>query len=336
MNRVKERKKLCLHALKIAIGSCSAIYIATLLNLDYESSAGSITLLTLVTTKMETLKLSLYRVITFGLACIVAWFTFAGLTSEWIAYGIYIFIVGCVCEIMGWKATISVNAVIGTHFLMSRDFSAAFVLNEFLLVIIGIAIAIVLSLFQDNTKQQKDLIEHMRHTEAQLQMVMGEMAAYLYNKEMQRNVWEDIKVLEKELEYFIREAYLYQNNTFQSYSNYYSNYFEMRSKQCSVLHNLHYESKKIRKMPEQAIVIAEYIWYLTDFVVEINLPKEQLDKLHQTFRNLEKEPLPKSREEFESRAILYHMLMDIEEFLIFKQRFVEGLDEDQLKEYWRK
>ena len=44
--------------------------------------------------------------------------------------------------------------------------------------------------------------------------------------------------------------------------------------------------------------------------------------------------LPKDRQEFENRAILYHILMDIEEFLLLKKRFVETLDEKQKKIYW--
>ena len=49
---------------------------------------------------------------------------------------------------------------------------------------------------------------------------------------------------------------------------------------------------------------------------------------------MKKEGLPVNREEFESRAVLYHILMDLEEFLVFKQRFVKGLNERQKREYW--
>ena len=54
----KQRKRLLIHALKIAIGSSAAIYIAKALNLQFETSAGSIALLTIVTTKWATLRLS--------------------------------------------------------------------------------------------------------------------------------------------------------------------------------------------------------------------------------------------------------------------------------------
>ena len=108
----------------------------------------------------------------------------------------------------------------------------------------------------------------------------------------------------------------------------------MRLQQCIILHNLHYEVKKIRSMPAQAGVIADYMLYLKDYVVEKNIPEKQMERLMDIFRDMKKEPLPQSREEFESRAILYHILMDLEDFLICKRRFVESLDEKQKKIYW--
>ena len=69
-------------------------------------------------------------------------------------------------------------------------------------------------------------------------------------------------------------------------------------------------------------------------MVERNVPQAQIEKLEGIFEVMKREPLPLSREEFESRAMLYHILMDLEEFLIFKKRFVEGLSDEQRRRYW--
>lgn len=329
-------KKISLQALKIAVGSSLGIYIAQKAGLQNATSAGSIALLTLVTTKWETVKLSLYRVITFCIAVVLAGITMGQLHSAWIAYGIYILLLIGISQMLGWQATISVNAVIGTHFLMSRDFSRSFVINEFLLVFIGISIAVILNLFYDYRHQKNGLVKGMRDTENRLQMILGGLAAYLSDKDMQRDVWKEIRTLETDLQKFIRDACEYQDNTFHSHPGYYIDYFEMRLKQLGILHNLHYEIKKIRKMPQQAQVIAQYMMYMADYVVELNLPEKQLDQLREIFDKMKQEPLPVTREEFEGRAVLYHILMDLEEFLIFKKRFVENLNPRQLKEYWKK
>lgn len=64
-------------------------------------------------------------------------------------------------------------------------------------------------------------------------------------------------------------------------------------------------------MPKQAKIIADYMMYLVDFVIEINAPDQQMEKLEEIFRQMKKEGLPVNREEFESRAVLYHVLMDL-------------------------
>ncbi|MEG0085126.1 MAG: hypothetical protein RR817_01510, partial [Niameybacter sp.] len=57
---------------------------------------------------------------------------------------------------------------------------------------------------------------------------------------------------------------------------------------------------------------------------------EQLAKLREVFRA---SSLPKTREEFENRAMLYQYLNDIEHFLEIKQSFRESLTEEEFEEY---
>ena len=92
--------------------------------------------------------------------------------------------------------------------------------------------------------------------------------------------------------------------------------------------------KRIRKMPKQARIISDYVLYMMDYVVERNEPTAQMQKLEEIFRQIKEEELPTTREEFESRAMLYHILMDLEEFLVYKKRFVNSLDEKQKERYW--
>lgn len=123
-------KKIGMQALKIAIGSSLAIYIANLFGLKYSLAAGSVALLTMVTTKWKTVKLSVARVVTFIISVLMALIIFSAVESEWMAYGIYVFFVVIISEMIGWGATISVNALIGMHFLEVRDFEVDFIANE--------------------------------------------------------------------------------------------------------------------------------------------------------------------------------------------------------------
>lgn len=326
-------KKLLILALKIAVGSSAAIYIAETANLQFAASAGSITLLTLLTTKLETLKLSIYRLITFAGATLLAYLTFTHITNDWISYGMFIFFTILLSYLFGVKATVSVNAVIGTHYLSVRTFDTVFLTNELLLVLIGIAIAIVMNLFHDYRGDRREIRKNIRHTEERLRGILEEAAVYLSEPQTGKDVWHDVSVLEEELRKYIYIANEYMDNTFNRHPKYYVDYFEMRQEQCKIIHSLHYELKKMRSMPAQAKIISDYIMYLTQYVVEMNHPDEQLQRLHEIIETMENEPLPQSREEFEARAMLYHVMMDLEEFLKAKRRFVDKLDSKQLKIY---
>ena len=74
----------------------------------------------------------------------------------------------------------------------------------------------------------------------------------------------------------------------------------MRYLQCKILHSLQKEMKKIRTKPVQAKVIADYIAYLAEYIVEKNVPVEQQTRLELIFENMRKADLPETREEFEN------------------------------------
>lgn len=336
MERNKTLKKQLLMAAKIGIGSSLAIFIAKQLHLDNAVSAGTITLLTLLGTKWDTVKLSVFRLITFGISIVISCFLSMYIHNTTIAFGIFVFLTVLVAEILGWRTTISVNAVAGAHLFISGDFSPTNIYNEFLLVMIGILLAIILNLFHDNENHKLSMVADMRKTEIDLRDILKDIAAYLRQPTDSSDVWTKIKNLESRLQKYIRDAYEYQDNTFSSHPVYYIDYFEMRYDQVQVLHSLHYSMQQISTVPRQANLIADYILYLTDYVVEKHHPEQQEERLHRILEGMKKDDLPKTREEFESRALLFHILMDLESFLKYKKQFVEKLDDKQMKRYWYK
>ena len=327
--------KMLLLSAKIGIGASVAIYIAELLNLQYATSAGIITLLTLTTTRWGTFRLSSQRLLTYAVSVGVCWIIFRIIPSMWIEYGVFLFLVVLMTEWLGWRSTLSVNAVIGTHFLTTQDFSAAFMINELLLVVIGISIAIILNLFHINSTHENGIIQSMRHVEHEMKKILTEVAGYLTQASTGAHAWDDVIRLEKELEEYLELASEYHHNTFQTHQDYYMAYFEMRMKQCGALHNLHSEMRRMRQMPKQAHIVADFIMDISQYVTEMNDPKKQIEELENILDKLRNEPLPETHEEFENRAELYHVLMDLEEFLLYKKRFVEEIDETQFRVYWK-
>ena len=334
---VRKFRNMLLNAFKIGVGSSVAIYIANMLELEYAITAGSIALLTIATTKWGTLKLSVVRILTFFAAAWICSVVFTHVPSQWVAYGIFIFFIVLMCDLIGWRSAMSVNALIGMHFLSHMDeFSQAFIMNEFMLLIIGVSISIVLNLFHAYKFEEQHLIKNMRHVEESLVETLLEIAEYLENHMAGKEVWKDVDELEQITERFIQEARDYQDNTFYSHPGYYIDYFVMRRDQCKIMQHLHKEMKAIKNLPKQAQKVSEYIRYLSKYVTEKNEPVEQIVKLELLIEEMKREELPVTREEFENRALLYHTLMDLEDFLNCKKEFVENLDETRRKLYWMK
>ena len=330
----KYRKTLLL-AVKIGIGSSIAVFLARTLQLEYAVSAGTVTLLTLMTSRWETMRLIIARIATFAATILVSWVIFTRIDSMWVCYGLALTVVVFMAEVLGWRATISVNAVVAAHLLTDENFNAAAVRNELQLVLIGVMLAMALNLFYGNSYYKKRIISNMRGTERRLQMVLRDLASYLSGEEVDGSVWDKICQLKEDIAGYMKDADEYQSNTFQSNPEYYIDYFEMRWKQCSILRNLYHELEKIRGLPTQAGIISDYLRYLSDYMLEMNVPKRQIERLHDIFDDIKAQELPKSREEFENRAMLCHILMDIETFLNFKADFVSALSPSQLERYWK-
>ena len=98
-------------------------------------------------------------------------------------------------ELAGWRAAISVNSVVGAHFLVSRDFSFYSVCNELILALIGITAALLLNLFYDYNGSKKSIIANMcyRRTSSRWSWEVWRLICLT---EMQYNVWDKICGLE--------------------------------------------------------------------------------------------------------------------------------------------
>ncbi len=328
----KKFQRIFKKSLKIGLGSGLAIIIAHFLNLKYEMVAGTITLLTILTTRWETIRLSLYRIVTFVGTVLTCYLVHNLLGDGWLQYGVFLLIMVFCCEMFGLAGTISVNAVIGAHFFTESDFSPDFIINEFILLLIGISIAITLSLATNNRASKKEVIGHMEYVEEKLKGIFMHLSGYLRNEPLEHSVWDDISHLENKLKEFIQDACEYNDNSFSSDPQYYIGYFEMRLLQMDELHNLHYEMRRMRSMPAQAEVVANFVDFISSTVGQMNALDLQFEKLREILEHLKQEKLPQTQEELESMAVLYHVLMNIEDYLIIKQRFVNELDEKHRNE----
>ena len=313
---------MALKALKIAVGSGIAIVIAEFLGLKYTTTAGVITLLTVQNTRKDTIQLTLERLWSFLLSILLIYvcFHYTG-SRDWVNFIVYILFMVMSCYYFDWANTISVNAVMGTHYLTAPDYSLGFALNELFLILIGTSVALAMNWKMPSN--MKVLRQHIRKIEDDMQQVLLEFAQYMQGDRKDNHVWTDLDELENYLEKGLDRAHEQAKNSLSEADLYYVDYMEMRLQQCSMLQTLQGTVLRVREMPKQAEIISQYLDYLVYYIHEENIPDEQIQNLQKVFDRMRQEELPKTRAEFENRAVLYHLLMDLEEFLMVKKRFLE-------------
>ena len=112
------------------------------------------------------------------------------------------------------------------------------------------------------------------------------------------------------------------NNSFRQKDTGDLDYIRMREKQAVVLKGIYQNIMQIAYLPKQAHMVSEFLGELEQAYHKYNTVTEYLDKLQALGEEMKREALPETREEFEARAILFYVLIQLEELLWIKRRFV--------------
>lgn len=318
--------------IKIAAGSTLAIILANALGLQYSPSAGIITLLSIQETKKDTLFMAARRIIAFLIALVAAFICFELLGYTSAAFGVFLLLFVGICMKAGLADAVSMCAVLATHFLIERSMNIYWIANEAMLMFIGAGIGIAFNLFMPSYVRQIKAEQNIIETE--IRLILKGVSTYLIDVSKNFQLSYNIKTLEDQIEKALRHAFLEHGNTFQEETIYYIKYMEMRKSQAVVLDQLMGHTRQLKSLPVQAQKIAAFIDIILLSLRESNNAKGLLEQLAELRRGFQAERLPKTRAEFEDRAILIGILLDIEQFLLIKSDFADNLSKRERETYW--
>lgn len=332
---LEEVKKLnSLFIFKSAIGSTLAILIANRLNLLYSATAGIITLLTIQKTRKETLKIAFKRIAGFFLAVLLAYFIFSLFDFTTFAFGLFVFIFVALANILSIEVGVVMNSVLVTHFLVEGRMDLALIRNEGLILLIGMAMGIIVnSIMATNQKEireeQKVVEERMRESINCLSKILRKQADEDYLSAQRKRL--DLLKVEELIDQLLEKAYEDAGNQLLSETRYQISYLEMRKQQMAILKEIEEEISELSHHFPHATKTANYMEKVSQEFTEANNVKTLLADLEDLVAFFREEPLPESREEFETRAILFHLLRDLNRFLETKRKFVnEDAERSQL------
>ncbi|EOT44278.1 aromatic acid exporter family protein [Enterococcus columbae] len=313
--------KIGLRTLKTVVASALAMFIAQQLHLLYASAAGIIAILSLGNTKRASLSAGLGRIFSLFIAIIIAFICFHLFGySPW-SFGLFLLVFIPVSVQLKISDGIVVNSVLITHFLVEKSFSLQMLINESLLMLIGVGLALLMNLYMPS--MQKDLEQDIEKIEEDFRTIIYDLAAHL-NLEKIAPLEKNCERLKQKIRLAQNRALVHQENRWTYEQDYYTEYFSMRRTQVrllvdmvTLLSEINVDGLFVDDLRKVLIMTAQNF-------AEENDGQQILAEIEKVYQAYREKALPQSRAEFENRALLFQFLQSFKSFVEIKAVFYQG------------
>ena len=313
-----------LRTLKTVIGAVFATIFASILGVNYAVSAGIITILSLENTKKKSIKVAVKRTKATIIALIIASILFMLLGFNTYVFGLFLLIFIPITSELKISQGIVVASVLVSHILVDKQINFNVIINELLLMGIGAGVALILNMYMPTF--EKELIKGKDDIEVLIKEIIIDMASSLRNQSVSIIEQQLYNCLEEKLKSLKKIAYINMENCLFGDVEYYVNYIEMRTMQFEAMKNMRKHFRRMFKTFYQTNLVADFIEVIGNDIGKDLPMKEFFERLEILRMDFELQDLPKTREEFENRALLYQFLNDIEQFLDIKRKFNKRLE----------
>jgi uncharacterized membrane protein YgaE (UPF0421/DUF939 family) len=318
LGRMSMKFRIGYRTTKTAVGTAISILIAQQLGLHNFASAGILTILCIQVTKRRSFRTAWDRF----LACVLA-MPFSGIFFEGIAYhpiviGIMLFFFIPTLVMLKAKDGIVTSSVIILHVYMAHNISIDIFLNELGVIITGIGVALLMNLYMPSVERK--LNDFQNKIEENFKIIFCEIVRYLKTGDSNwdgKEITECVRLLNEAKTLAIRDV----ENHFLREENHYYHYFTMREKQFEIIERMLPIVTSITGTVKQGKIIAKFLEELSENIHPGNTAYIYIEKIRKMKEEFEEMELPKSREEFETRAGLLQLVNEMNNYLIIKSSF---------------
>ena len=306
--------------IKTAVGAGLAMWVASLLDLEFATFAAIIVIMCIEKTKKKTLITIKDKFFASLLSLILGALLFEILGYHPLVFSIFILLfvpilVGA--HIQGGFVT---SMVVVLHVYTVKDANWTMFLNELYIIFIGMGIALLVNSFMPNFKRDIEIFK--KEIEQKFEIILFEFSAHL--RDSTRN-WDGKEILE--VEDLINQSKSLANQDVENHllrkqnKDYY--YLEMREDQLELLKHMMtivaiFSSSSLDiKQKEMSADFLENLSRNVHSGDTTDISLNELEELNATIRKME---LPKTREEFEVRANLFYLTFEIKNYLNLKKK----------------
>lgn len=289
--------------IKMTVGFIAGMLIAKSLQLPYFYTAGVIAVLSLEPTRKVSLESGIIRIIDSLLALGLASLLFHSFGFDVVVLFIFVALFIPLSFLFRIDRGIVVSLVLVSQIYLESGLHYS--INALYILLIGVGTAFLLNLYMPKNEQIKKEI-------AAIDQQLNNLIQCIANQKI---------VSFSEIEVLLTETYdniqIELENINIPLTTKRLKYVEMRFEQVSILKRISQILNKVSQIKEKEIILN----YLKEFehkIGEKNYASPLLKKLNDLFLMFKESDLPESREQFENRAQLYYVLLEIDLFLKIK------------------
>ncbi len=306
--------------IKMALAGVITSLVTKALNLDYWITAGILAVLSTQLTKRESFIIAGKRIGGTILGLVLSFLMFYLFGQHFWVFAIIILLFAFASFLLQIPEGIVPVLVLISHILEADQLQFKVFLNEFL--IMGIAIVVVLILDLIYPKQtEKEFKRFTSEIDQLLQEHIIVLARFVNDEIQSDEAYLSYTKLDERFKHTYNEATLLDKDLLFSKSTGYLSYLQMRNEQIKHLDHIYQHALKLETKHQYATQIKTFLMDLSEDIGYDDKASSQLEKLNEFKEYFKGTKLPQTRAEFETRAMLYQMLNEIEYFLEVKIQF---------------
>ena len=306
--------------IKMSLASVIAILLAMALNLEFAITAGILAVLSIQLTRRDSVLSAVQRFAStlLGLAISVLLFILLGFNIWVFAFFtmLFIFISFAINLAIGIVPTL----VLVSHVLQVGVFEWSILFNSLLLMAIAIIVALLLNTIYP-LNSRRALIKLINDIDTMIIRDLEVLSERIHGKISNEDAFAQHEKYRTQLKQHKKEAELIDKDILFDNDHRLIHYLNVRSIQMNQIDRMLHLISYTKAPLEHALKLAEYVMNLSRDVGHADKATSQRESLKLLLEHYRQTALPQSREEFEYRAILYQVTLELDTFLKEKIEF---------------
>ena len=309
--------KIGFRTVKTAVGMTLGVIICKLLSLDNYASSAILVVLCIKHTKMHSVQAILSRLVSCLLILFLGSAIFSLLGQHAFVLGLIVLLFIPLTVVLNVQEGVITSCVILLHVFNAKTINGHLILNEIMLLIVGLGIAFLMNLMMPSL--DKKLNHFKQDIENQITEIFNIFSQACSMRNDHLNIKFDSLLLniKKAKSLAFRDV----KNHFVRNENSFYHYFDMREEQVELLKRMTSLLERINTDDPILEKISQLMYEIGSNVNSNDYTALRLHSLYEIRLSLDDLPLPTTHKTLNSRAHIIQILNELEEYLNIKSQF---------------